>query len=130
MIRRRQFLKAVAAGSAGLVPLAPRLAVAEPPPETTRLRLIRTPGMCWAPQYVAEELLRAEGFTDVSYFSQGSVTRPVSANLAAGEADMSMNFVGPNLVRVDQGDPVVFLAGVHVGCFELFGAERVRRSAT
>ncbi len=38
---------------------------------------------------------------------------------------MSMNFVGPNLVRIDQDDPVVFLAGVHVGCFEVFGGERV-----
>jgi NitT/TauT family transport system substrate-binding protein len=53
--------------------------------------------------------------------------RPVSKSLTAGEADLSMNFVGPNLIRVDQGDPVVFLAGVHVGCFEVFGGERLRR---
>ena len=26
-----------------------------------------SPGICIAPQYVAEELLRAEGFTDVRY---------------------------------------------------------------
>ena len=25
-----------------------------------------------------------------------------------------------------RGDPIVFLAGIHVGCFELFGTERVR----
>ncbi len=40
---------------------------------------------------------------------------------------MSLNFVGPNLIRVDAGDPVVFLAGVHVGCFEVVGSERVQR---
>jgi NitT/TauT family transport system substrate-binding protein len=38
-----------------------------------------------------------------------------------------MNFIGPNLLRVDQGDPVVFLAGVHVGCFEVFAGPRVKR---
>jgi NitT/TauT family transport system substrate-binding protein len=27
---------------------------------------------------------------------------------------------------VDAGDPIVVLAGVHAGCFELFGSERVR----
>ncbi len=27
---------------------------------------------------------------------------------------------------MDAGDPIVILAGVHIGCFELFGTERVR----
>src|SRR5262249_7168141 len=30
-------------------------------------------------------------------------------------------------IRIDAGDPVVLLAGVHVGCFELFGNERVHQ---
>jgi NitT/TauT family transport system substrate-binding protein len=30
------------------------------------------------------------------------------------------------LIRVDQGDPVVMLTGVHVGCFELFAHENIR----
>ena len=34
---------------------------AEPQPETTRIRLVRIPSICQAPQYVAEELLSAEG---------------------------------------------------------------------
>ena len=125
---RRAFLCRLGlAGAAGLVGLRADPAAAEPPPETTKLRLIRTTGMCWAPQYVAEELLHAEGFTDVSYFHQGSAAHAVSTDLTAGNADISMNFVGPNLIRIDQGDPVVFLAGVHPGCFEVFGGERVRR---
>jgi ABC-type nitrate/sulfonate/bicarbonate transport system substrate-binding protein len=45
---------------------------------------------------------------------------------AAGELDVSVSFVGPAIVQIDEGDPIVFLAGVHVGCFELFGSERVR----
>src|SRR5919205_875116 len=39
----------------------------EPPPETTRLKLHHALGLCLAPQYVAEGLLRAEGFDEVTY---------------------------------------------------------------
>ena len=46
--------------------------------------------------------------------------------LASGQADLSMNFIGPNLIGIDLGDPVVFLAGAHVGCFEVFATDRVR----
>ena len=35
--------------------------------ETTSLRLTKVTDMCMAPQFVAEELLRAEGFTDIQY---------------------------------------------------------------
>jgi NitT/TauT family transport system substrate-binding protein len=124
---RREFLHGLTlAGTAGLLSLHPKPAAAEPPPETTKLRLLRETGrICWAPQYVAEDLLRAEGFTDVTYvdFPGG----PVSEFLAAAKADLSLHFVGPNIIRLDQGDPVVFLAGVHVGCFEVIATERVRR---
>ena len=82
--------------------------------------------MCWAPQYLAEELLRAEGFTQIAYVDQVETGR-VPAMMANAEADLSMNFVGPNLIGADQGHPVVFLAGAHVGCFEVFGGDRVRR---
>jgi len=74
---------------------------------------------------MAEDLLRAEGFADVTYvdFPGG----PVSEYLAAAKADLSLHFVGPNLMRLDHGDPVVFLAGVHTGCFEVIATARVRR---
>ncbi len=126
MIHRREFLRGLSAGTAALLGLGTDRASAEPPPETTRLRLLKTTTMCWAPQYIAEELLKAEGFTDVSYI-EIPTGRPVSPFLSRDQGDISMNFIGPNLVRVDQGDPVVFLAGVHVGCFEVFGGPRVRR---
>jgi NitT/TauT family transport system substrate-binding protein len=51
----------------------------------------------------------------------------VAEYLAAAKADLSLHFVGPNIMRLDQGDPVVFLAGVHTGCFEVIATERVRR---
>jgi NitT/TauT family transport system substrate-binding protein len=102
-----------------------RPAGAEPSPETSKLRLLRTGSICWAPQYLADELLHAEGFTEVTYVDMP--TGPVSTRLASGEADLSMNFVGPNIIRADAGDPVVFLAGVHAGCFEVFGSNRIQR---
>jgi NitT/TauT family transport system substrate-binding protein len=46
--------------------------------------------------------------------------------LLSGEVDIVLNFVGPLLVRLDAGDPLVILAGGHVGCFELFGTDHVR----
>ena len=72
---RRRFLTSLSlAGAAGLVGY-PGLAAAEdraaaggePPLETTTLRLSKFPGICVAPQYVADDLLRAEGFNDVRY---------------------------------------------------------------
>ena len=44
-----------------------RSAEAEPPPETTTLRIGHSPSLCAAPQFVAEDLLRGEGFTSVTY---------------------------------------------------------------
>lgn len=127
MLRRRDLLRGMSAAGAGaLAGWRPERAAAEPPPETTRLRILKSTSMCWAPQYVAEDLLRAEGFTDLAYVDF-DIGLPVSLALSRNHADIGMNFVGPNLVRVDQGDPVVFLAGAHVGCFEVFGSERLRR---
>ena len=123
---RREFVKGVAAlaGSAGLLGYDPGLAAAEPPPETTRIRLSQIPGICIAPQYVAEELLRGEGFTDVQYVKVGSGA--MYNAFGAGEIDISMAFVAPFIMQVDAGHPLVLLAGVHVGCYELFGTDRVR----
>jgi NitT/TauT family transport system substrate-binding protein len=123
---RREFLGSLTlAGTAGFLGLQPRPVAAEPPPETTRLRLVRRPAICVAPEYVAEELLQGEGFTEVQYVKvEDSVAAFTS--LAAGEADLTLHFSGPLLLQLDTGAPVVILAGVHVGCFELFGTERVR----
>jgi len=121
---RREFVKGLAAlaGSAAFCDMHP--AAAEPPPETMRIRLAQIPGICVAPQYVAEELLHGEGFTDVQYVKVGSGT--MYKSFGAGEIDISMAFVAPFIMQVDAGHPLVLLAGVHVGCYELFGTERVR----
>ena len=126
MIDRRDFLKGLTAVGTGTF-LDPRMARAgaEPPPETTRLRMLQFPtSICQAPLYVTDELLRAEGFTDINFVrTEGGIA---ARNLVRGEVDIGMNFIAPNLVRIEAGDPVVILAGVHIGCFELLGTERVR----
>ena len=40
--------------------------------------------------------------------------------LAAGDVDISMAFIAPFVVQVEAGAPIVMLAGIHPGCFELF----------
>jgi NitT/TauT family transport system substrate-binding protein len=96
----------------------------EAPPEVTTVRLSKIPGICIAPQYVVEELLRAEGFTDVRYVAAEAGRH--SERMARGELDFSLNFAAPLVLSIDAGDPVTVLSGVHSGCFELFANERVR----
>jgi NitT/TauT family transport system substrate-binding protein len=123
---RREFLgTAVLAGTGSLLGLGSELCAAEPPPETTKLRLIHVPTVCFAPQYIAEELFRSEGFTDIQYI-KAPLGIGTGKALASGEADLSMWFNASVIMRIDAGDPIVFLAGVHIGCFELFGTNRVR----
>jgi NitT/TauT family transport system substrate-binding protein len=121
---RRRFMTTLSsAGAAGLVGLRPRSTHAEPPPETTKIRLSQIAGICLAPQYVAEELLEIEGFTDIQYVEFVTNIYPA---LASGAVDLTMAFIAPFIVQVDADAPIVLLGGVHSGCFELFGTERVR----
>jgi NitT/TauT family transport system substrate-binding protein len=113
---RRRFLTTLSyAGAAGFVHASPMLA-AEGPLETTTVRIIKQPGICIAPQYVAEELLRAEGFTDVRYVE----ARDTSVGIASGAVDFGLNFASVLVDGLDRGVELMVLGGVHVGCFELF----------
>jgi NitT/TauT family transport system substrate-binding protein len=131
MITRRQFTRGMALAGAAAVLGSGRGAFAtEPPPETTRIRLGKIPSICLSPQYVAEELLRAEGFRQIEYVSFGTGPQaggvPGTQRMGQGEIDISMNFAAPLVIALDRGTPIVVLGGVHVGCFELFATERVR----
>ena len=120
---RREFLAGSSLlGAATLLGL-PRIAAAEPPPEITKIRLVHAPAICFAPQYLAEALLRLEGFTEVEYVEE--VTRPASTAVAEGRADISMDATPNYLPALDAGKPVVVLAGIHAGCYELFGHQNV-----
>jgi NitT/TauT family transport system substrate-binding protein len=64
---RRSFLTMTAlSGAAGLLP-ARRGRAGEPALETTTVTFGKAPVICFAPQYICEALLRADGFTDVRY---------------------------------------------------------------
>jgi NitT/TauT family transport system substrate-binding protein len=81
--------------------------------------------MCQAPQYVAEELLRGEGFTEVVYLTKEG-PYDIAQALASGEADMNLHFSARLIVSLDRGEPITILAGVHPGCYELFTAQPLR----
>ena len=122
---RREFLGMTLAGTAGLIGLRPGLVAAEPPLETTTLRLARNNSdLCLAPQFVAEQLLRDEGFTDVQYIKKDGVEWH-EVILASGEANISMSFVPTAVIQLDTGNQIVILAGGHIGCFELLGSDRL-----
>jgi NitT/TauT family transport system substrate-binding protein len=126
MQSRRRFLTSLStAGAAGLLGARASLA-AEPPLETTTVRLGRLPSLCLAPQYAAEELLRAEGFTDIRYVAAAAGIA-ASEKIANGEVDFSLNFAAPLVIPIAAGDPITVVAGVHAGCFELFAREGIRR---
>jgi NitT/TauT family transport system substrate-binding protein len=121
---RRAFLRGLTlAGTAGLLSLHARPVAAEPPPETTTLRLARTTSICQAPQYVVEALFEAEGFTDVQFVGEATAA---DRTLVSGDAQMGTLFLGPFLLRLDEGAPLVILSGGHVGCLELFAHEPIR----
>src|SRR4029450_13592834 len=107
---RRRFLKGVMlAGTAGLLGWHPRRVAAEAPPETAPTRLVQIPGICRAPEYVAEALLRSEGFTEVHYLQKAG-GEGIETALASGEADLTGLFAAPLVLRLDAGDPIVVLA--------------------
>jgi len=122
---RRQFLAGVTLAGTGLLGLDRTPAAAEPPPEMTSLRVHHSQSLCLSPQYVAEDLLRYEGFSEVQYVRPYGPGGAYQA-LASDEADITNDFAPMVIVQLDRGAPIVLLAGVHVGCFELFGTERIR----
>src|SRR5262245_38397313 len=122
---RRRFLGGVMlAGTAGLLGVHPKPVAAEPPLETTTIRLTRNPSICPAPQYITEELLHSEGFTDVHYPWLASGP-PIFQALTAGKVDLAMALVVPLIMQIDAGAPIVLVAGGHVGCLALVGSDRV-----
>ena len=127
MQTRRHFLTGLSlAGVAGLLP-APAVA-GEEPPEITSVRFMRTPSICHAPQFVVEDLLRAEGFADVQYV-YGASSAEINEAIASGKVDFNTHFAPQWVSLADAGGAVTVLSGVHVGCFELFGKEGIRSIA-
>src|SRR4051812_48776457 len=120
---RRTVLTTLAmAGAAALA--GGRRAFAEAPSETNAVRFSRSPGICIAPQYVAEDLIRAEGFTDFRYVDKQAGLLSVEM-LARGDIDFALDFATAFAIPIDRGAPIKVLTGVHVGCYELFAREGI-----
>jgi NitT/TauT family transport system substrate-binding protein len=121
---RRRMLATLSSAAVAALIGRDRVSAQEGPPEVTTIRLAKIPGICIAPQYVAEGLLKSEGFSDVQY-----VELPLDVihrSVGTDKIDMSMGFIANHIVELDLETPTTLLAGVHAGCFELFGTKRVK----
>lgn len=122
---RRRFLVGLSSAVAGLAVVQPLSA--EPLPETSSVRLPLFAGDadCMLPMYIAEDMLRAEGLSDVTFVESGS--GPDSSDwLEHGELDFDWNYPPAHVRSIDKSVPITVLAGLHVGCLELIANDSVR----
>src|SRR5258708_17212018 len=97
---RRRFIGSISLAGAAHFICAPAVLAAEPRPEITTLRLASLPpGVCIAPQYAAEELLRAEGFREIEYVPSVPGAQLMAA-ITARSIDFTMNYAGTNIIAV------------------------------
>ena len=122
MQTRRRFLTTLSGAGAATLVRAPRALAAEGPLEMTSVRFFKSSLICSAaPQFTAEQLLRAEGFTDIAYIEAARQEFPQA--FADGRVDFSVTFAVNHIQAIDHGAPITILAGVHAGCYELFARE-------
>lgn len=121
---RRTFLQqSTALGVASLMGL-PQFAIAEPPPEVKKIRLVHFPAICVAPGFLAKDLLLAEGFDEVEYVETN--VNSIATTIARGLADMWVD-AAPSLVNLlATQNTVVAVAGIHSGCYELLAKADLR----
>jgi NitT/TauT family transport system substrate-binding protein len=121
---RRHFLAGLSGIGAAAMLRTPSMAT-EAPPETNSVRLLKQERLCIAPEYIVADLLKAEGFTDIRY-----VPLPPGSNTPDGIAqraiDFGVHFGSVQIVGIDRSVAMKVLAGVHVGCFELFVNNAIR----
>ena len=115
-------MKTLLLGAASLLGFS-RTATAEPAPEIKKIRLVKIPAICFAPEYVAEELLRLEGFSEVEYVEMDR--NPTNEMLIANRADIAVDAPPVMIPALDAGKQLVALAGMHGGCYELFANDRI-----
>ena len=122
---RRRLLATLSSAAGVSLIGSPNVFAQQAPPETTTIRIAKIAGICIAPQYVADELLRAEGFTDIRYVAADAGI-PASLSLARGEVDFTANYAPTFIIPIDAGEPITIVGGEHIGCFELFAKEGIR----
>jgi NitT/TauT family transport system substrate-binding protein len=120
MQTRRRFLTTLAAAGGAGFAHAPRVRAAQEAPETASVRIDKDRSTCAAPQDVAEQLLRAEGFTDIRYVEMEPYRpaaalghNPIVLAMERGEIDFAMNFPVLFIPGIETGAPITVLGGVH-----------------
>src|SRR5215469_10033134 len=124
MQTRRRFLTTMALAGAAGISLPGGARAAEPALETTTVRIGRERAICFAPQYVCEALLRADGFTDVRYVD--TTMRTQQEELGRGKFDFHSNLANEHAIAIDRGLPITVLTGLMAGCNELFAHGDIR----
>jgi NitT/TauT family transport system substrate-binding protein len=128
---RRAFLATLSAAGAATVLRSRSTLADEGPPEVTTIRIRREPSEmtlingtvdnqdCISPEFVAKQLLFDEGFTDVQYpiIDSGD---PYTKAFKDNQLDFGLMSPGSLVKRIEDGDPIKVVAGIHPGCFELF----------
>ena len=92
--------------------------------ETTTVTFGKALVICFAPQYICEALLRAEGFTDVRYVD--TIPQTEEEDLGRGKFEFQSNLPLDHAIAIDRGLPITVLTGVHAGCYELFAHGGIR----
>jgi NitT/TauT family transport system substrate-binding protein len=130
---RRRFLTNAAVAGAGLGGLSAaglvgnRTLAAEPPPEVTSIRLETDSVICITPELV-QALLRQEGFTDIRFVDateSDNVPGVIPHMIANGKVDFGRSFAPDMVIGMDAGAPIAVLAGLHSGCFEIWGRDDI-----
>jgi NitT/TauT family transport system substrate-binding protein len=117
----------MALAAAGILPPRRRVWAAESALETTTVRIGKTRIICFAPQYVCEALLRAEGFTDIRYID--TTPQTLQEDLGRGKFDFQSDLAHAHAISIDRGLSITVVTGVHAGCYELFAHGSIRSIA-
>src|SRR6266481_3026260 len=90
----------------------------------TRRRFLTTLSLAGAASFLrGGPSLRAEGLSDIRYVDTGRGA--ASEAISSGKVDFSLSYASEFAQAIDSGQPITLLAGVMVGCFELFAREGI-----
>ena len=127
----RRFMAGLSAvGAAGLA-LAPNSLHAEPPPETTTIRLPQWVGgaYCWAGAVHRRRTACAPKALLMSALWKVTLKSISRCGLHAATRISRVNHPPQHIQSIDAGVPIKVLAGFHSGCLELIANDSVRSIA-
>jgi len=123
---RRRLIAAPSAVSIAGFLRSPSPSAAEEVSETTAVRFGKDPSICVAPMDVSDELLRAEGFTDIRYVDMAAFTLtpgfdPIGFAMVQGECDFGLNSPVLYIPTIEAGALVAGVIGTHKFVYDICG---------